>query len=51
VFVEEEMEFVKRWALHLPMVLLSQIPQRDCVGQELIQLLYAFAARGFRQPD
>jgi len=51
VFVEEEMEIVKRRALHLPMVLLVQIPQRDCVGQELIQLLYAFAARGFRQPD
>src|ERR1043166_2934839 len=51
VFVEEEMEFVKRRALHLPMVLLVQIAQRDRVGQELVQLLDAFAARGFRQAD
>src|SRR5207247_2545017 len=51
VLVEEQVQLVERRSGHLPMVLFIEIPQRDRVREELVEMLHAFTTDAFRQRD
>src|SRR5207253_1666427 len=51
VFIEQEMELIKRRSGDLPMMVLVQVAERHRVGQKLIQVLDALLTRVFRQRD
>src|SRR5947209_18421257 len=43
MLVEEEMELIESVTGDLPVMLLVEVPQRDRIGEDLIQVLYALA--------
>ena len=51
VFVEQQVQLVKRRSRDLPMVLLVQITQRDRIGEYLVEILHAFFTDVLSQRD
>ena len=51
VLVEEEMQRVERRPRDLPVMLLVEVPQRDRVGEDLVQVLDALPGDSLRERD
>jgi len=49
VLVVEQMQLIKRWAGHLPVMLFVHVPKRYCICEELVKILNARLAGALRQ--